>query len=1637
MPGRVLGDAIVVISPDSTGFRQLADAQLRKQMAGLKTNVTLGVDAKEVNAALSGVQTRLKALSSQLTDLRFNADTKQFEAKVAALQAKLAALTKQAIAISMSADTSKLDAQIVAEQAKLAGLRDKLANMKMGASTTGIDKSIASTSLKIGALQKQAANISLGAGIDPSKLLAVEAGLTGIDAAIEDLQRKAPDATRAMVDLSTDTANATTKAVFSWRILTSHIQLFGGVLSGVLPKALAQVAVWHLMLDGIIELTAVLVPASVAFAAFGVAGIKAGNDVYQRMLAINTVMNATGQTVPQLSSNFQRMSEAVRPEVYQLAGEALVYLSKSTGSFQTVAVATGHIVDQLGARFVYATTQGKGMSEFMKSAIVIAGNLGTLIGNIGGIFGNLFKAVPGYASILLSLAVSMTHVIEVFTQVAEPVIAAGLWLHGFIIYTGVAVTGTLALVGGLAKLIKGFITFAAASQVSGVGALKSFGSMLVTGGLAIAGWAQGILTAEGAAAKFSTALAPLALNPMAWVGIAAIALTGLVIAILRSKDAAQSFNETMQQTIQQAQLTSVVSTIQQAQTATAARLASTTKDLNQAIATNTTVNAGRAGGLSSNGAAISKLATASDEYKRSLESLSDQQQIVNSRFDSLSKQYGSNAAALGVLNLAGITTAQITDKNNEHWAQAEIQIEATTKAMGLMGGQAGALGNNLDVLGRTETSQYEATQKLNQGWQQFISDVTDTQNTFDTVEQGFDTLNSTSAKFTEGLGKLKVSGLDYVKSGIDQLTPSGIALNQAFSTQIGNVNTLLASWRTAGLADNLFTQGVKDAIAPMTKYAQGSQEATAQLIALAQQAGYQGPISMQALSKWLGNTSNATQNLKNITDQATAQEALLTGSMKDQGTYIANNLISDINNAILKYNGVEAAATAYGNAVARSGQQSDAAHNARQTLINDIIKSGEASKDSTGEIAAMISKVLGIPAQKAIQIVMKGTGSYSLSEINASTGKQQQAATGGYVNMAGRLMRAAGGYIQMGSGPTSDDVPIMASRGEFVVKASSVARYGKGMMDQINAGHYASGGLVNTGNTDVLSGQYAVTISDSFQTSFTKSFTAAMQKSLKSAETAALSAFQSSAVPNSGAGVQRWLGTVLQALALNGLPSSLANQVLYQIGTESGGNPNAINLTDSNAAAGDPSRGLLQTIGSTFDAYHVAGTSTNIYDPLANIAAAINYARHVYGPSLMRGGMGLGSGHGYALGGLIPGYADGGLIEAMAAGGAMPATHMITPAGSFAAGGAIPLAKYLPQLKAAQAGESGDYGGLRKAYLADIKGARTGSWTSGHKAGITSELATLAKRQSAEVAAYNAIIAHGTSKANLSSMGTKVKDVLTTSRDTDLRHSHPGWTSGLQYWLGVLTHLAGTSVAPAYGGTQAKLQFATWMAKAKTSQAHEAYDYTGLENSFKTGLSHARKGTWLYQNRVALGERLYAVATKQNAEAAAWSDLLKHSSGSVADLGGLAARISKLGGTVSATAGSLQPALLGHLPGGHPGWVKALQAQLKALTSLASVPPYNPPWAPGNLGASHTVSGGVLGFDRGGLLPPGLSMTYNGTGRPEVISPPGAGTGGVTVVLQNNGVIGSEAEVRNWLTRQLNNLARTGYLTQAVKTAMA
>jgi Transglycosylase SLT domain len=91
-----------------------------------------------------------------------------------------------------------------------------------------------------------------------------------------------------------------------------------------------------------------------------------------------------------------------------------------------------------------------------------------------------------------------------------------------------------------------------------------------------------------------------------------------------------------------------------------------------------------------------------------------------------------------------------------------------------------------------------------------------------------------------------------------------------------------------------------------------------------------------------------------------------------------------------------------------------------------------------------------------------------------------------------------------------------------------------------------------------------------------------------------------------------WIDQALSIMHKNHIPGSY-DSIKRNIIRESAGNPQAINLWDVNAKNGVPSKGLLQVIPPTFSEYHVSGTSKNIYDPVANIVAACNYAADRYG----------------------------------------------------------------------------------------------------------------------------------------------------------------------------------------------------------------------------------------------------------------------------------------------------------------------------------------------------------------------------------------------------------------------------------------
>ncbi|MFF3190561.1 phage tail tape measure protein [Streptomyces misionensis] len=258
----------------------------------------------------------------------------------------------------------------------------------------------------------------------------------------------------------------------------------------------------------------------------------------------------------------------------------------------------------------------------------------------------------------------------------------------------------------------------------------------------------------------------------------------------------------------------------------------------------------------------------------------------------------------------------------------------------------------------------------------------------------------------------------------------------------------------------------------------------------------------------------------------------------------------------------------------------------------------------------------------------------------------------GFVGL-GKLPAAkfAEGGRTRGGVPGKDSIPILAMADEYIVKRDSARKVGFGTLEYINrtgelppgpVQQFAGGGVVGevTGWLGDKAKKIGGAVMDGVDflahpgklwdkaTGFVRDKIASIGQSpvaqmvgkvptkmlgaLKDkVVTAAKSAFGGGDV--GGSGVKRWSGVVLQALKMVGQPASLLPTVLRRMNQESGGDPKAINNWDINAKNGTPSKGLLQVIDPTFNAYAGKLRSRGIWDPLANIYASMRYALARYG----------------------------------------------------------------------------------------------------------------------------------------------------------------------------------------------------------------------------------------------------------------------------------------------------------------------------------------------------------------------------------------------------------------------------------------
>jgi hypothetical protein len=102
--------------------------------------------------------------------------------------------------------------------------------------------------------------------------------------------------------------------------------------------------------------------------------------------------------------------------------------------------------------------------------------------------------------------------------------------------------------------------------------------------------------------------------------------------------------------------------------------------------------------------------------------------------------------------------------------------------------------------------------------------------------------------------------------------------------------------------------------------------------------------------------------------------------------------------------------------------------------------------------------------------------------------------------------------------------------------------------------------------------------------------------------------------PANTAQVRAWVDQAFAILEQSGVPSGELDEagVLLIVEHESSGDPSAENDWDSNWQAGHASKGLMQCIDTTFDAYKLPGHD-DIFNPVDNIIAGVRYALSRYG----------------------------------------------------------------------------------------------------------------------------------------------------------------------------------------------------------------------------------------------------------------------------------------------------------------------------------------------------------------------------------------------------------------------------------------
>ena len=839
----------------------------------------------------------------------------------------------------------------------------------------------------------------------------------------------------------------------------------------------------HWIFMGTIEAIATLLPAMIALGTGMLAGAEGATWIADKLQGVYTASEATSQMLGVtsgqalgLKSTLQQAQAAADPGVYELLGAALNGAKTSFFNFGAEGVQVIHMLDAFAAKIdvELAGAVGQQLHTMLGTGVSDLQAWGAVLGNIGHTVLNLSSEMPGLAEVLIHALSGVTGFLNMISGAAPALVTFGMgleetWRWGGLVarVMGVAVSALGNFAGVVSKAAAGLALMGNTSKLTGI---RTALLGVADGGAAAAG---GL---EGAAAVLA--------GPWGWViAGAALGLGLLIDKMATAQDAAQRFSSTMETAVNKANFTQGLTDILTDLPILQERLNSASSAA--AVASRSINTTGTA--FAKAGPGVSQAAQDVGTYTTAINKLIAQAVNILTMNTKIDGSYYSLSEAMALAGAAGLTVGQAFNKQGQMTAVAKQQIANLVEGYKQMDQTGTTLSNDINAINEQMLMQQTKVQSLNQAWDGFIKNMTGVSSSVAGLYTDLTTIGNVTevAKnkiraFSQGAQGMSLN----VQQVAQQLKSFGADSAQVwsnFDSAVGQGETAIDGLRTAaaagGISNQQYTESIKGIVAQMLPYAQYSATATSELSALAQQAGGPATTNFGTLSKWVGNTKTATDGLNKTVQTATQYMSNLDKVASNLASTLDSAVAGAISQGAINIKGITAATQNFEAALhSSSGTINGQVVSSLRGMISQLSAAGESTHNQIAIIDQLASRA-GVSAGQ-IQALNRAIQSLQSKTVTITTNFMTTGTNPYPGGISGR--NATGGYIASGTNPTADDVPILVSKGEYVVKAASVDKYGKGMLDAINAGRFASGGSTNTANRAKAAAQDAAMLAKFF-----------------------------------------------------------------------------------------------------------------------------------------------------------------------------------------------------------------------------------------------------------------------------------------------------------------------------------------------------------------------------------------------------------------------------------------------------------------------------------------------------------------------------------------------------------------------------